>query len=56
MAAFLFRCPRTNLNVQGFVADDPADDRNGYEPVQCMACTRTHYVDPKTGKVLGEDE
>jgi hypothetical protein len=23
MAAFLFRCPNTGLNVEGFVADDP---------------------------------
>jgi len=52
---FVFRCPDTGLNVQGFIADDPADD-NMFEPVICTACTRTHLINPKTGKVLGADE
>jgi hypothetical protein len=57
MAAFIFRCPRTDMNVQGFVVDDPTRDRaEGYEPVQCTACTQVHYVNSKTGKVLGQDE
>jgi len=27
-----------------------------YEAVTCLACTRVHLVDPRTGKVLGADE
>lgn len=57
MAPFLFRCPNTGLNVQGWVADDPTgqDDEN-FEPVTCTICTRVHLVNPKTGKVLGADD
>lgn len=52
MPTFVYRCPTTGLNVQGFVADDPDDD-TAYEPVTCTVCTRTHLVNPKSGKVLG---
>ena len=53
MAPFLYRCPNTGLNVQGFTADDPTDS---FEAVTCLACTRVHVVNPRTGKVLGADE
>jgi hypothetical protein len=56
MGTFVYRCPNTGLNVQGWVADDPterADD--AYEANACTICTRTHLVNPKTGKVLGAD-
>lgn len=54
---FLYRCPITGYNVQGFIADDPAE-QNGpvYEPVTCAICTRIHLVDPKTGRVAGGDD
>ena len=55
MASFVFRCPNTRLKVQGFVADDPAD-AEAFEPVICTACTRVHLVDPKSGRVLGDEE
>jgi len=57
MTAFLYRCPNIGLKVQGWLADDAterADD--GYEAVTCVACTRVHLVNPKTGKVLGTNE
>jgi hypothetical protein len=53
MAAFLFRCPNMNLRVQGWTADDPANDDETYGPVHCAACRQMHYVSPATGKVLG---
>jgi hypothetical protein len=54
MPAFLFRCPNTGLNVQGWVADDPTrDDDERYETVTCLACCQSHLVSPKTGKVIG---
>ena len=58
MAAFLYRCPNTGHKVQGFVADDPADSEAGdeFEAIACTACTALHWVNPKTGKVLGADE
>jgi len=57
MAAFLYQCPTTGLRVQGWVADDPADtDREIYEAITCAACGRVHAVNPKNGKVLGDDD
>ena len=57
MAAFVYRCPTTGQNVQGWFADDePADDSDTYESVKCLACTRVHLINRSTGKALGEDE
>jgi hypothetical protein len=55
MATFVFRCPNTGLNVQGWSADAPADE-DEFELVTCSACTRVHLVNPKTGKTLGSEE
>jgi hypothetical protein len=53
MAAFVYRCPATGLNVQGFFSDEvPAKEI--YEPVTCTACTRVHLVNRSTGKTLYE--
>ena len=57
MATFLYRCPATGLRVQGWVADDPTEnDGETYEALTCTACGRMHAVNPKTGKLLGEDD
>ncbi|HTS40952.1 MAG TPA: hypothetical protein VMH84_10490 [Xanthobacteraceae bacterium] len=57
MATFVFKCPNTSLNVQGFVADDPLKENgNVYESITCLACRQTHLVNPTTGKVLTTDE
>lgn len=57
MPSFIYRCPATGLNVQGWVADDPNEDEaETYEALTFMACTRVHLVNPKTGKVLGADD
>jgi len=53
MVAFLYRCPATGYDVQGYVADDASEDEADFHPMICPACTRTHLVNPKTGKVLG---
>jgi hypothetical protein len=55
MSAFVYRCPATGLNVQGFTADDPTEDET-YESVSCTACLQVHMVNPKTGKVLGSQD
>ena len=52
MRAFLFRCPRTGLMVQGFIADDaaePGDD--DFVQVKCNACGSHHFVNPRTNSV-----
>jgi hypothetical protein len=54
---FLYRCPNTGQNVQGWSADEVTDDDDDtYQSFPCIACTRVHMVNLKTGKVLGEDE
>ena len=57
MATIIYRCPTTGLNVQGWFADDPgrADADDTYEAVLCTACTKLHLINPKTGRVLGDD-
>jgi hypothetical protein len=54
MTAFLFRCPATGYSVQAVVAD-PVPDGDVYQSVTCTACSRTHLVNPKTGKVAGTE-
>ena len=57
MAAFIYRCPTTALNVQGWFAEEIDSDQDTiYETVTCPACTRVHLVNRATGKVLGQDD
>lgn len=57
MAAFIYRCPNTGMNVQGWIADEPTtDEEEAFEPVNCTVCACLHLVNPKTGKVLGAGE
>jgi hypothetical protein len=58
---FLNRCPITGRQVQGWIADDPADypaedDGGNFQSVACLACAGMHVVGPRTGKVLGPSE
>lgn len=56
MSTFLYRCPVTGYQVQGFVADKPGEPNGrAYEPLTCTICNRVHLVDPKTGRLLSED-
>jgi hypothetical protein len=45
------------LNVQHWLADEvgPDDPQRSYETVVCKACTRLHFINRKTGKLLGEE-
>jgi len=54
MPPFLYRCPNTSNKVQGYIADEVQDDPNSYEPITCLACRQVHFVNPATGKVLGD--
>jgi hypothetical protein len=51
----VFKCPQTGLNVQHWLADEP-DDLIGttHKSVVCQACTKLHFVNISTGKLLGE--
>jgi hypothetical protein len=44
MATFVYRCPTTGRNVQGWLADDPTDSDAVYETVTCLDCTRVHLI------------
>ena len=55
MPLFTYRCPKTRRLVQGFSAEDTSEDQHVYEPMTCPVCHQVHYVNPATGKVLGEN-
>lgn len=54
MTTFLYRCPKTGFNIQGWVADAPAK-AGAYVSVVCPLCNLVHLVDPQTGKGPNED-
>ena len=54
MPLFLYRCPKTGHRVQGFCAEDIAEDQHVYEPITCLACRQIHHVNPTTGAIIGE--
>ena len=50
----IFKCPRTGFSVQHRL-DDPVDSLdNKFVSVECLACTLVHFVNPATGRVLGQ--
>jgi len=51
----IFKCPQTGLNVQHWLEDAP-DDPTGttHKPVVCQACTKLHFINRWSGKLLGE--
>ena len=56
MEPFIFTCPNTKLNVQHSFDDDDADaPETEYEAMTCPACARLHFINLKTGKLLGPD-
>ena len=53
MSTFLYRCPNTGRQVQAWTDDPPvAADPEAYQSVKCIACSRLHWVNPRTGRVL----
>jgi 4-hydroxy-3-methylbut-2-en-1-yl diphosphate synthase IspG/GcpE len=54
MVSFTFKCPTTGLNVAHEIVDGEDVPDNVFEPVICPACTRLHFLNLKTGKLLGQ--
>jgi hypothetical protein len=53
----IFQCPRTGLNVQHRLEEAEAGDSVcTYETVVCSACTRLHFINRHTRKLLGEQD
>jgi len=52
----VFKCPQTNMNVQHWLAAVPDDPEGTYRPVVCLACTKLHFINSSTGKLLSEEE
>jgi hypothetical protein len=58
MANIIFKCPRTGMNVQHWLADESAEDdsTSSYETVICQACSRLHFINRSSGRLLGAEE
>ena len=56
MANLVFRCLATGLNVQHQLDDTPDISDTEYERITYPACTKLHFVNRKTGKLLGQDK
>jgi len=58
MANLVFKCPRTGMNVQHWLADEsvPGDPSCTYETVHCQACSGLHFINRSSRKLLGEKE
>ena len=58
MGNMIFKCPRTGMNVQHWLADEPqsGDPDGTYETVVCKACSRLHFMHRSSGKLLGQQD
>ena len=54
MSAFIFTCPTTKFNVQHWRENDEDISENEYEGITCLACSRLHFINRKTGELLGK--
>jgi hypothetical protein len=55
MRPVLFQCPHTKLNVQAWLSPETAQDSpRVYETVNCPACTRLHFIERASGRLLGD--
>jgi hypothetical protein len=54
MGAVLFTCPTTKMMVQHWLDDDDDAPEDEFRSIACPACTRQHFVNRKTGKLLGQ--
>jgi hypothetical protein len=55
MLTFIYQCPSTGQNVQGWIADEvSAADTEVFYPMTCLACRQLHLVNPPTGRTPQE--
>ena len=54
MGKLLFTCRVTGIRVQHWLDDDdPTRPGDYYQSIVCPACARLHFVNRKTGRLLG---
>jgi hypothetical protein len=56
MAHFVFTCPTTSMKVQHWSDESIDVPETEYDGVVCQACTKLHFINRKTGKLLGQDD
>jgi hypothetical protein len=54
MPVFVFRCPNSGLQVQGYTRNEVAENSETYEGILCAMCQRIHLVNPASGEVAGD--
>jgi hypothetical protein len=55
MAEIVFYCPNVDLTVQHLLDENlQKSDEEIYESILCLACTRLHFINKKTRKLLGQ--
>jgi hypothetical protein len=56
MIPIMFTCPNMGLKVQHWLEDDDEAPEGEYEGITCPACVRVHFINRKTGKLIGQKE
>ena len=57
MAKLMYRCPRTGVSVDIWLADEVTPvNADTYEHVMCASCAHIHFINKTTGKALGEGQ
>lgn len=55
MADIVFHCPNAELSVHHRLDNDARYSDEVYEPILCSACIQLHFINRKTGKLLGRE-
>jgi hypothetical protein len=55
MANSVFKCPVTGFNIQHELDDDKDVLDNEFRAIKCRACMKVHFINQKTGKLLGQE-
>ncbi len=57
MRRFLFRCPNSGFTVEGVAPDEAFDpDEEFWVEMECHVCGKTHFVNPRSGQVKGDED
>jgi hypothetical protein len=57
MRSLPFTCPITGTKVQHWLDDDdPSKPGDCYQSIICQSCARLHFINRKTGRLLGQVE